>query len=141
MNRQDIRWQQRLHNFCKALQQLDDAMILMQQRELSRLEKQGVIQAFEFCYELGWNTLKDFLVWQGIEGVIGSRDTIREAFSKGLIADGQAWMNMLLDRNRTSHTYNEETAEAILHNIRHQHHAQLKAMESVLLARAQHDQS
>jgi nucleotidyltransferase substrate binding protein (TIGR01987 family) len=95
----------------------------MGQRELSKLEKQGVIHGFKYCYELGWNTLKDFLVWQGIDGIVGSRDTVREAFSKGLISDGHAWMQMLTDRNRTSHTYNEETAEAILTNIRVQHHA------------------
>jgi nucleotidyltransferase substrate binding protein (TIGR01987 family) len=135
MNTADIRWQQRLHNFRKALAQLDEAMALMQVRELSNLEKQGVIQAFEFSYELAWNTLRDFLVWQGIEDITGSRDTIREAFSKGLIEDGQDWMNMLVDRNRTSHTYNEETAKAILQNIRTHHHALLKQLENVLLAR------
>jgi nucleotidyltransferase substrate binding protein (TIGR01987 family) len=136
LNTEDIRWQQRLRNFCKAFAQLDEAVALMQVRELSRLEKQGVIQAFEYSYELAWNTLKDFLIWQGIEGITGSRDTIREAFSKGLIEEGQGWMNMLADRNRTSHTYNEETAEAILGNIRLQHHALLKALEKLLLARA-----
>jgi nucleotidyltransferase substrate binding protein (TIGR01987 family) len=109
MNKIDVRWQQRLHNYSSTLLQLNEAMELMQQRELSKLEKQGVIQGFEYCYELGWNTLKDFLVWQGIDGVVGSRDTIREAFSKGLISDGHAWMQMLTDRNRTSHAYNEES--------------------------------
>ena len=136
LSTEDIRWQQRLHNFCKVLAQLGEAVALMQIRELSRLEKQGVIQAFEYSYELAWNTVKDFLIWQGIEGITGSRDTIREAFSKGLIEEGQGWMNMLADRNRTSHTYNEETAEVILSNIRLQHHALLKALEKVLLVRA-----
>lgn len=58
-------------------------------RQLSGFEKKGVIQAFEYSYELAWNTLKDFLLWQGIEGIIGSRDTIREAFSKQLVEEGQ----------------------------------------------------
>lgn len=137
LNAKDVRWLQRLSNFSKALAQLDEAMELMQLRQLSRLEKQGVIQAFEYSYELAWNTLRDFLLWQGIEGIIGSRDTIREAFSQGLIEEGQGWMNMLADRNRTSHTYNEETAEAILSNISQQHHILLKALERVLLARAE----
>ena len=136
MNVKDVRWLQRLSNFSKALAQLDEAMELMQLRQLSRLEKQGVIQAFEYSYELAWNTLRDFLLWQGIEGIIGSRDTIREAFSQGLIEEGQGWMK-LADRNRTSHTYNEETAEAILSNISQQHHILLKALERVLLARAE----
>jgi len=137
MNSTDVRWQQRLNNFSKALTQLDEAMLLMQQRDLSKLEKQGVIQGFEYCYELGWNTLKDFLVWQGIDGIVGSRDTIREGFSKGLINDGHGWMHMLTDRNRTSHTYNEETAEAILANIQMQHHPLLKALEKTLAERAE----
>ncbi len=55
-----VRWQQRLSNFRRALTQLDEAIGLMQQRELSRLEKQGVIQAFEYSYELSGNTLKTF---------------------------------------------------------------------------------
>lgn len=137
MDNIDVRWQQRLANFRKALLQLDEAVELMQQRELSRLEKQGVIQGFEYCYELGWNTMKDFLVWQGIDGIIDSRDTIREAFSKGLISDGHAWMQMLTDRNRTSHTYNEETAEAILTNIQKQHHPLLKALEQTMSSRVE----
>lgn len=117
MNNTDIRWQQRFDHFKKAFSQLDEAVQLMRQRPLSRLEKQGAIQAFEFTHELAWNTLKDYLTWQGIEGIVGSRDTTREAFSKNLIEDGDPWMGMLLDRKLSSHTYNEATAQAILENI------------------------
>jgi len=92
MDNIDVRWQQRLNNYIRALLQLTEAMEPMQQRELSKLEKQGVIQCFKHCYELGWNTLEDFLVWQSIESVVGSRDTIHEAFGKGLSSDGHAWM-------------------------------------------------
>ncbi len=113
----DIRWQQRFSNFTKALSQLTDANELSKQRPLSRLEKQGLIQAFEFTYELAWNTLKDYLSFQGIPDLIGSRDTTREAFAHKLVADGDGWMMMLADRNRTSHTYNEATAEDIVQHI------------------------
>ena len=130
----DIRWIQRLQNFSKALAQLDEAVTLMHERALSNLERQGVIQAFEYTYELGWNTLKDYLVWQGIESIVGSRDTIREAYSLGLVEDGEAWMAMLVDRNRTSHTYNEQTAQDILSNIEQSHHAQLMALLATLTA-------
>ncbi len=135
MTETDIRWQQRFSQFQKGLAQLREAVALMDERELSRLEKQGVIQAFEFTYELAWNVLKDYLVWQGYVDVVGSRDAIRESFARGLVADGQAWMNMLLDRNRTAHTYNETTAEAILTNIRTAHFAQLEALESDMTAK------
>lgn len=140
MSNEDVRWLQRLSNFQKALAQLDEAVQLMGLRSLSRLEKQGVIQGFEYTYQLAWNTLKDFLLWQGLEGIVGSRDAIREGFSNGLISDGHGWMSMLTDRNRTSHTYNEEIAEAILDNIQKRHHPLLRELERTLSARAERSQ-
>ena len=131
-----IRWQQRFSNFQKAFAQLDSAVQLMRERELSSLEKQGLIQAFEFSYELAWNCLRDYLVWQGIEGIVGSRDTIREAFSKGLVEDGDTWMKMLLDRNRTSHTYNEKIAEEILSSIEKSYLTALQSLSAKLRALA-----
>jgi len=129
MSNQDIRWQQRYSQFKKAYDQLDSAMRLMAERELTPLEKQGVIQAFEYTYELAWNSLKDYLLWQGIGEIVGSRDTIRESFSRGLVEDGDGWMEMLVDRNRTSHTYNEETAESILKNIKKKYHKLFKDLD------------
>ncbi|MEQ1439894.1 nucleotidyltransferase substrate binding protein [Fontimonas sp. SYSU GA230001] len=111
------RWVLRHNNLIRALAQLDDAIALNARRPLSQLERQGLIQAFEFTYELAWTTLKDYLEWQGITGLVGSRDTIREAFARGLIADGQQWMDMLSDRNRKSHTYHEGTALAIVEHV------------------------
>jgi nucleotidyltransferase substrate binding protein (TIGR01987 family) len=122
MSQHYIRWVQRFNNFCKAFQQLDDAVMLQRSRYLSKLEKQGVIHAFEYTYELAWNTLRDYLGWQGNAQLTGYRDTIREAFAVGLIDSGELWMQMLLDRNRTSHTYNEETAEQILTAINDRYH-------------------
>lgn len=113
----DIRWLQRLNNFQKAFSQLDEAVALSHARTLSELEKQGVIQAFEYTYELAWNVIRDYFRWQGNAEITGSRDAIREAFANGLIDEGEQWMQMLKDRNRTSHTYNEETAREILKNI------------------------
>ena len=127
-----IRWKQRFHNFKKAFAQLESAVELMRERELSNLEKQGVIQAFEFSYELAWNCLRDYLTWQGISNIVGSRDTIREAFSRDLIRDGETWMKMLLDRNRTSHTYNENVADEILRNIDTTYIDSLKNLSSTL---------
>lgn len=68
------------------------------------MERQGLIKAFEFTYELAWNTLRDYLLYQGITDIVGSRDTIRTAFRENLIENGEEWMNMLQSRNRTSHT-------------------------------------
>lgn len=114
MTNVDIRWQQRLVNYQKALGLLTK---FIEKGELNELEEQGLIKAFEYTYELAWNVLKDFLADRGNKGIYGSRDAIREAFSVGLIEDGEAWMEMYADRNKTSHTYNEETADEIVRNV------------------------
>lgn len=80
----------------------------------SFLQILGIIHIFEFTHELAWNVLKDFLVSRGsTETMYGSRDATRQAFSAGLIEQGELWMEMILDRNRSSHTYDPETAESI----------------------------
>jgi nucleotidyltransferase substrate binding protein (TIGR01987 family) len=79
--------------------------------------KSLLIQGFEYTHELSWNVLRDFFRDQGFQNLHGSKDAVRKAFSEGLITDGQVWMDMILDRNRTSHTYNHEVAEKITHNI------------------------
>lgn len=114
---EDMRWRQRFDNFSKALQTLSEAVELGQQRPLSKLEKQGLIQGFEFTHELGWNVLKDYLESKGYTGLIGSRDATRTAFKNALIADGQAWMDMIKARNESSHTYNLDVAERIAQEI------------------------
>ncbi len=117
---QDIRWQQRLENYSRALDWLTAAVGLAQKRELSELEKQGLIQAFEFTHELAWNVMKDYLAYQGNDAITGSRDAVRETFRMGLIHDGERWMEVLTSRNRSSHTYNQavanESAERIIHD-------------------------
>lgn len=109
----DIRWKQRLQSFGKAFGQLSAAVQLARQRQLSELEQQGLIQAFEFTHELAWNTLKDFLESRGATELYGSRDATREAFKQGLLANGDEWMAMIAARNKSSHTYNEKTADEV----------------------------
>ena len=113
----DIRWHQRLANYEKAFSRLAAAVELASQRPLSDLEKRGLIQAFEFTHELAWNVMKDYFAWQGTVDITGSRDATRESFSKGLVADGEGWMEMIRSRNQTSHTYNEEVANEIAARI------------------------
>ena len=111
---QDIRWEQCFSNFSKAFGQL---LKYKEKQELNEMEKQGLIKTFEFTYELAWNALKNYLEYQGIKGVIGSRDATRHAFANELISDGEGWMKMLESRNKTSHPYNEETAEEISRDV------------------------
>lgn len=124
---QNIRWEQRLANYGMALEQLSSAVNLAALRPLSDLEKQGVIQAFEFTHELAWNVMKDYFAFQGNPALTGSRDAVRESFSKGLIDDGEGWMEMIMIRNQSSHTYNRKIAEEIVDKIVNQYHALFQA--------------
>jgi nucleotidyltransferase substrate binding protein (TIGR01987 family) len=127
----DIRWQQRFKNYQKALAQLRK---FIQKKELSELEEQGLIKAFEYTYELAWTTLKDFLEYQGYADIYGSRDTIRKSFELNLIPDGQAWMDMLESRNKTSHTYNEETANEICQAVQERYFQLFERLHDTLNA-------
>lgn len=126
---QDVRWQQRFSNYQKALAQLKDAVSLAQERSLTNLEKQGMVQAFEYTHELAWKTLADFLKFQGYTDLFGSKDTVRQAFSIGLLAQGEVWMAMIKSRNQTSHTYNEAVAEEIVSAIKEQYMIEFLALQ------------
>lgn len=117
MGHQDIRWHQRLSNYNRALTQLNKASEITKGRPLTKLEEQGLIQSFEFTHELAWNVMKDFFFYQGNAEIRGSRDATREAFKFGLISNGEIWMDMILSRNKTPHTYDEETAGKIVESI------------------------
>jgi len=116
-NNPDIRWQQRFSNFRRAFASLTAAVGLARARPLSDLEKQGLIQVFEFTHELAWNVMRDYFAYQGNTAITGSRDAVREAFSKGLLDDGEGWMEMPQSRNLTSHTYNQAVADEIVARI------------------------
>ncbi|MCP9789059.1 nucleotidyltransferase substrate binding protein [Cyanobium sp. Maggiore-St4-Cus] len=111
---EDIRWQQRFSNYNRALAQLET---FVEPPALNEREQQGLIKAFEYTFELAWNTLRDLLRSQGNTTLLGSRDTLREAFRLGLIDAGESWMLMIQDRNLTSHSYNRATADAIAAQI------------------------
>jgi len=114
---EDIRWQQRLQNYLKALARLQFAVELSLERPLSDLEQQGLIQAFEFTHQLAWKVMKDYFVYQGNADITGSRDAVREAFAVQLVEDGQGWMDMIKSRIHSSHTYNQDTADAVTADI------------------------
>ena len=107
------RWQLRLDNYVRALRQLQSEVALSRERALSELEQQGLIQAFEFTHELSWNVMKDYFAYQGQTEIMGSRDATRAAFAVQLIEDGEGWMEMIVSRNQSSHTFDCEIAEQI----------------------------
>jgi nucleotidyltransferase substrate binding protein (TIGR01987 family) len=132
VNTPDIRWIQRLDHFGKAFSQLKEAVELAQQRRLSKLEEQGLIQAFEYTHELAWNTVKDFLESRGARNLYGSKDATREAFKTGLIENGEAWMDMIKSRNLTTHTYDETTASKIVSAILDSYYSEFEALRITL---------
>lgn len=110
----DIRWIQRFSNYRKALSRLTEAVQLSRERDLSDLEQQGLIQAFEFTYELAWKTLQDILIEQkGFEKGPGPNVIITLALEEELIHDADQWEEMKEARKRTTHAYDEEMADAI----------------------------
>ena len=139
MTNRDVRWLQRLENYCRALATLQRAIAIANQRALSELEEQGLIQAFEFTHELSWLILKDYLADQGVSGISGSRDAVREAMVRELLPVGteETWMAMIRSRNLTSHTYNPELAHEIASLIQQTYIFALTALQRELQARAE----
>lgn len=122
---EDIRWEQRFSNYNKALHKLSQAVAFINQSNenletteiLDEIIKEGLIQRFEYTHELAWNVMKDYAFYQGNTNIGGSRDATREGFQLNLITNGAIWMDMIASRNKTSHTYNESTADEIYKKI------------------------
>ena len=112
--KKDIRWKQRFQNFENAFLFLSKGCKLDVYDELQGV---GLIQSFEFTFELGWKTLKDFLQEQGVD-VQFPREVIKQAFAAQLIEDGALWIEMLDKRNELSHTYNQEQAKRAIQAVR-----------------------
>jgi nucleotidyltransferase substrate binding protein (TIGR01987 family) len=127
----DIRWEQRFHNYQKAFTQLSR---FLEKKDLNEMEEQGLIQAFEYTFELAWKTLQDFLEQRGgyLE-IKGPRPVIMKAFQDGYLDNGEKWMEMLNDRNRTVHTYDEKIAHEISSAIISDYYALLKDLDNKLM--------
>lgn len=137
MQNQDIRWKQRYQNYVNALTELRSAVRIDQGVGLNKLEAMGMIQAFEFTYELGWKLLKDYLQHQGFSDLVGSRDSIREAVTQSILSEseGSVWLQMLQDRNRTSHIYDENTMRDIQSAISRAYFPAFEGLDSFFEAR------
>lgn len=105
--KEDIRWKQRFQNFEKAFLFLKNGV---HRDSYDELQRAGLIQSFEFTFELAWKTLKDYLQQQGFQ-VQYPREVIKQAFSTELIKDGTHWINMLDKRNELTHTYDDVQAQ------------------------------
>lgn len=112
-----IRWKQRYQNFDKAFALLQSALS-DRPDALSRLEAEGVIQRFEYTFELAWKTLKDYMEYGGIQlPIVTPRTVLRGALNSGMLHHGDAWLEMLSHRNLMSHTYDEAPFQAAFRAI------------------------
>ncbi len=129
----DCRWKQRFNNFDRAfvlLREVRDRGV----ENLSQLEKEGAIQRFEFSYELAWKTLKDYLEESGIVITpITPRNVIKEAFAARLLDDGQVWIDIMLQRNQLSHTYDSRTFDDALREIEGRYFAAFERLHDFFL--------
>ncbi len=152
---QDVRWEFRFSNFVKALEKLSQAVEYVDQKMslkkaieqskkagtvLDKIVKDGLIQRFKYTHELAWNVMKDYVAYQGNANIGGSRDSTREAFQLHLISDGQVWMDMIGSRNKTSHTYNEKTADEIFSKILNDYYPAFVAFQDTMQAKLSADQ-
>lgn len=110
------RWVQRFENLEKSVQNLKDIKDCIKREGINKIYTMALIQAYEIVFELSWKTLKDYLEYNGIT-TDTPRETIKEAFAKNIISDGQVWIEMMEARNKTSHTYKEEFATELCNDI------------------------
>ncbi len=125
---QDIRWKQRFQNFEKAFLFLKQAT---ERSTLDQLQAAGLIQSFEFTFELAWKTLKDYLELMGLP-LRFPREVIKTAFQNDLIKDGAIWLDMLEKRNELTHTYDEAQVEMAIKVIREQYFSALQQVFDAL---------
>ena len=132
MESQGIRWKLRFENLKQAFSRLESACA---QKEYSELELAGLVQTYEFTFELCWKTLKDLLTFEGYE-VNSPRETIKKAFELAVIDDVEHWFNALETRNVLSHTYDVSTAHLAMNWIKTEFEPMLRKCVTVLQERA-----
>jgi nucleotidyltransferase substrate binding protein (TIGR01987 family) len=133
MPNEDVRWIQRFSNYRKALTRLADAVALTEERKLSDLEQQGLIQGFEFTFDLTWKTLQDILRERNNPDANGGPNVIITlSLENGYIKDFEGWKAMKKSRDLTSHSYDEETADDIAEKIVNKYHGLFIQLETRL---------
>ncbi len=133
MANEDIRWIQRFNNYRKALARLSEAVTLTEERDLSDLEQQGLIQGFEFTFDLAWKTLQDYLRHHKRPNDNGGPNVIiTQALADGIIKDEEAWKAIKKSRELTSHSYDGDTADYIAENILDTYHGLFIQLETRL---------
>ena len=128
----DIRWLQRFANFRRAYQRLHQALTQNDPLTLSDLEQEGIIQRFEYTFELAWKVFKDYLTHEGIPLPEATpRKVIKECTQRGIFfaanINPDTYLQMMLERNTLSHTYDISHFKNALNNIKNNYLIQLTA--------------
>jgi nucleotidyltransferase substrate binding protein (TIGR01987 family) len=132
------RWLYRFDNFKRAFLLLQEGMEIKRTKELSPLEREGIIQRFEYTWELSWKTLKDYLEAEGIVfEKITPASVLRSALEANIINNGDMWMNALDSSNKMSHTYDIKTFESVVQDIHHHYFELFKDLYDFLNAESQ----
>lgn len=134
------RWRYRFDNYKRAFLLIREAIETAEERELTQLEKEGVIQRFEYTWELAWKVMKDYLEYSGvILETTTPRSVIRAAFSANIIEDGEGWMRALDARNRMAHTYDFKSFELVIAGIQTRYLALFDQLHLFLMEKAKLD--
>ena len=123
----DIRWRQRFASYTKAFNRLTEAIQIVQSEPRHFLLQAGLIQTFEYTFELAWKTMKDYLESEGFH-ISSPKHAIRKAYQCGYIAEARPWLKALNDRNMMSHSYYEEISRHVVDDIQNQYYEQLKLL-------------
>ncbi len=136
MNDSKPRWQYRFDNFSRAFILLREAVEIGYDREMSPLEREGLIQRFEYCWELAWKTMKDLLDAEGVDMTLLAtpRTVVRAAFAAGLITHGPDWMAALDARNKMSHVYSFQAFEQVAGEVRDRYLSLFDSLHEKLLS-------
>lgn len=121
------RWNEKIKDLENAVSRLDEAIKDSKKIELSTL-KDGVIQRFEFTLELSWKILKTYLMNEGIDCVNTPKSVVREAYKAGIIKNGEIWIEMIDDRNLTTHIYSQSMADDIYLRITKKYFKELELL-------------
>jgi nucleotidyltransferase substrate binding protein (TIGR01987 family) len=128
----DIRWLQRLDSYNKAFKKMKEVVENKDYKNLSDLEQEGLIQRFEYTFELAWKVMKDLLQEEGYVDIKSPNDTLRQAFNDGYIKDNDKWRRMANARNITSHTYDENDAKEVIYGIYNDYYPLFKDLYNTL---------
>ncbi|NLT94592.1 MAG: nucleotidyltransferase [Clostridia bacterium] len=127
---------QKLENYKKALNRLIDGIKRFDEND--DLLRDGLIQRFEFTFELAWKTLKSVFAEEGLTGLNSPKTVLREALIAELINDEELWLDMLKDRNSTAHIYSEQIAKKICNKIKSKYVNELQGLAEKIEKRISH---